>query len=76
MECPYCGQELSFEDTFGNRDYCLNAIGYYPDYPVERNPVKGGDIYRCDNPECEMYQEYFYTLDSDEKPILYEGYPC
>jgi hypothetical protein len=31
-----------------------------------------GDIYKCVNEECEMYQEYFYT---DKYGELYEGYP-
>jgi sarcosine oxidase delta subunit len=76
MDCPYCGQELKEEDTFGNTDYCLNAIGYHPDYPVTRNPVKVGNIYQCDNPDCENYQEYFYTLDEEGGQHLHEGYPC
>jgi hypothetical protein len=76
MYCPYCGEELIEEDTFGNADYILNSIGYYPDYPVKREPIKGGDIYLCDNKKCSMYQENFYTLESEDNRHLHEGYPC
>jgi hypothetical protein len=76
MKCPYCDQELVEDDTFGNADYCLNAIGYNPGYPVTRNPIQGGIIYSCENQECEKYQESFYTLECEDHIQLHEGYPC
>ena len=77
MECPYCGEELEHEDTFGNTDYCLGIIGYIGDgFYTKRYPEKYGDIYQCENEECEMYQEYFYTIDNENNNELHEGYPC
>jgi hypothetical protein len=60
MECPYCGLELIFEDYYG-RGLSEHAF------------EKLGDIYRCNNEDCESYREYFYTDSNDE---LHEGYPC
>ena len=78
LKCPYCGKELTHEDTFGNLDHCLNSIGYHSDWHGERHPIKRGDIYKCENEECESqdFNCYFYTLDSDVSFELYEGYPC
>ena len=78
MQCPYCNQELELEDTFGNTDYCLDVIGYHTDYYIHRNPIKYGDIYRCNNEECksEAFNYYFYTLDDESFYELHEGYPC
>lgn len=61
MNCPYCGKELKWDDYYG-KNLRLDYFG---------NPKSGfekvGDIYRCDNEECE-YQGYFYTeYDSDLK---------
>jgi hypothetical protein len=41
MECTYCGAELEYEDSYGNRDYICHD---------DRNG-KRGDIYRCPNHE-------------------------
>lgn len=70
MECPYCGEELIWEDYFGR-------IAAHQDGKVL------GDIYRCPNGQeeseiCEssMFNVpgYFYTYrDTGE---LHEGYPC
>ena len=35
---------------------------------------KRGDIYRCENEECDHYQHNFYTYDGNGE--VYEGYPC
>lgn len=41
MECPYCGCELEWEDSYGNNNYII--------YGDENG--KSGDIYRCPNHE-------------------------
>lgn len=41
MECPYCGAELEWEDSYGNRDYICYG----------KEDGKLGDIYRCPNNE-------------------------
>lgn len=61
MECPYCEEELQYHDYYGFGN------PYGPQF------VKQGDIYKCDNDSCEMYEEHFYTDKQDE---LHEGYPC
>ena len=39
MECPYCGAELEWEDSYGNAEYIIYSN------------IKGkfGDIYKCPN---------------------------
>ena len=61
MDCPYCEEELNYEDYYGRG------------IPGREGFEKIGDIYRCDSEGCEMYQEHFHT-DSDDN--LQEGYPC
>lgn len=61
MECPYCEEELHCHDYYGMGN------------PLRDGFEKLGDIYKCDNEECEMYQENFYT---DRQEDLHEGYPC
>jgi len=68
MECPYCGCELKCTDYYGKRQIAEH-YWQYPQSWIE----KEGDIFKCDNEACEMYQESFYTDSRDE---LYEGYPC
>jgi len=58
MECPECDNELVYDDYFGN--WRGNRI------------EKKGEIYKCDNEDCEEY--YFYISDNDNK--LHNGYPC
>lgn len=71
-ECPECAVDLEHDDTFGNSDYCLNAIGHPRGaWDPPRRPVKTGDIYKC--PEC---GESFYTLDAEDANTLHRGYPC
>ena len=41
MECIYCGAELDWEDSYGNKSYII-----YGD-----KDGKSGDIYRCPNHE-------------------------
>ena len=90
MECPYCGAELDYEDSYGNRDYIIHG---------DTNG-KVGNIYRCPN-----FEGFEHTLDAieyagyngivdypanivcesvefngffhtDQCDNLYEGYPC
>lgn len=68
MECPYCDEELHCEDYY----YTGNLSAYEKGYN-NSGFQKLGDIYKCDNEECEMYQESFYT---DLQDNLHEGYPC
>ena len=61
MDCPYCGFELNYHDYYGR--ICSHQDGKI-----------FGDIYTCENEECDHYQEHFYTrIGHDE---LCEGYPC
>lgn len=62
MECTYCGEELNCIDYYG--------LGN----PFRSDFIKQGDIYRCENEECEMYYEHFHTRDNGDE--LHEGYPC
>lgn len=67
MECPYCGEELKCTDFYG-RNLHLDSFGR-----VKEGFEKQGDIFRCNNEECDHYCESFYTDLRDE---LHEGYPC
>ena len=67
--CPDCGEALEHHDTFGNIDYCLEAIGHPSDGWRRRQPKKAGDIYRCEKCEC-----YWHSFDGDGE--LRSGYPC
>lgn len=61
-QCPECEEELTVDDYYGRG--IPGRVGF----------VKGGDIYKCENPECPREGDHFYTqLPSDE---LHEGYPC
>lgn len=62
MECPYCGNEMYYDDYFGR-------ILSFQDGHIE------GDIYRCDNPNCEKACEYFH-IHRNNPADIHEGYPC
>jgi hypothetical protein len=71
MECPYCGEELEYEDCFGR-------IAAHQDGKVV------GDIYRCpngveDDGNCVSSMFHvagsFYTYRENDT-VLHEGYPC
>lgn len=68
LECLCCGEELTWHDYYGKRKV---AEHYYssPQSWIE----KEGDIYKCENENCESYEGHFYT---DSQDNLYEGYPC
>lgn len=60
MDCPTCNRELEWHDWYGTN------MG------STREPNKLGDIYICQNEECESYEEHFHTRQGE----LCEGYPC
>lgn len=62
MECPYCEEELNDHDYYGRG------------IPGRSDFQKVGDIYKCENEECEAYQQTFYTRGNNDE--LHEGYPC
>lgn len=66
--CPDCNEPLEFRDTYGNIDYCLDAIGHpRGEWDRPRHPVYAGDIYYCNKCEC-----WWHTDDRG----LSSGYPC
>ncbi len=67
MECLYCQQELTCEDFYG-KNLRLDNLG-----KIKEGFIKTGDIYRCQNEECDYFDEHFYT---DSQGNLHEGYPC
>ena len=69
MECPTCKEELKVIDYFG---FTKHAEHYW-EHPQSWIDKKG-DIYQCQNEECEGYQEKFYTYENSDE--LHEGYPC
>jgi hypothetical protein len=67
MECPYCDHELKYHDHYGKNLRLDSLDRIKPGYE------KQGNIYKCMNEECEMYDEHFYT---DKQNNLHEGHPC
>lgn len=65
-DCPECGEQLQYEDTFGNLAYAIWAAGTNP---TCGKPKKAGDIYRC-----EKCGDHYHTFDGCDA-VLY-GYPC
>ena len=61
--CPECGGELKWDDYFGH------IVGWNHLHNEPRIAHEG-DIYRCQNEDCQMW---WHALGSDE---LREGYPC
>lgn len=62
MDCPYCEEELNCTDYYGRGN------------PNSFDFVKTGDIYKCENEECEMYNESQHTRDDSGE--LHDGFPC
>jgi len=73
--CPCCEQELLYVDYYyiGKPSSFYGTAGNGIYYPQTSNYKKLGDIFKCNNEECEAYENHFYT---DEQNNLYEGYPC
>lgn len=73
MECPYCNGNLSYQDEYfmGRPEsfYGTAANGIH----YTSTKIHLGDIYKCKNEECEVYEQHFYT---DNRGNLNEGYPC
>lgn len=61
MECPECGTELEWIDYFGP-------------HQGGGSIKKVGDIYQCQNEECDA--THFHTFDSESGEPLHDGYPC
>lgn len=61
MNCPHCEQEMNYQDYYG--------LGI----PGRNDFKKIGDIYKCQNEECEVFDTHFHTNNSGG---LREGYPC
>lgn len=60
MECPYCGAEFEWEDSYGTKDYII--------YGDERG--KTGDIYRCPNHEgFKNLEEVLEYIDGNEDSL-------
>ena len=59
MDCPYCNEELRYDNYFG---YIA---------PHQSGEVLG-DIYECHNDDCEARNFYVYRNGNGE---LNEGYP-
>lgn len=70
MECPYCNKELNCVDYYGYTRYSEH-YWIYPHSWIE----KEGDIFQCDNEECQSqcFSGYFYDKNDE---YLIEGYPC
>lgn len=62
MECSYCEKELEHHD-------------YYGRIASHQDGHKEGDIFKCVNEECEMFEESFHN-HSDRPDDIHEGYPC
>jgi hypothetical protein len=71
MECPYCGNELIWNDYFGKIKHSEH-YWLYPQSWIE----KRGDIYKCENEDCDsgVFNSFFYTYGNNDE--LKEGYPC
>jgi hypothetical protein len=65
MECPYCNQGMQKHDEYGRFN-----IRFHGDF------IKSGDIYKCENEQCESqcHNGHFYTRGNSDE--LNEGYPC
>ena len=66
--CPVCGVELVNTDYFGK---LMHSPNYYDTHSwIE----KKGEIYQCNNEECEVFQNNYWTHEKSDE--LHEGYPC
>lgn len=72
MECPHCGSELDYDDTFGRhlgRDGEV-ILGY-----IYRCPLGRSESEDCDSSMFSVAGS-FYTYTSENESTLHEGYPC
>jgi hypothetical protein len=67
VNCHYCSTRMTNSGVYG-KNLALDSWG---------KPMSGfqkaGDIFYCDNVDCEAYCRHFYT---DLRGNLHEGYPC
>ena len=75
IRCPYCKQELVYEDYFGWEVNDKTHIIRLATHARLENGYVEGDIYKCGNKNCEMYQKSFHTHRRNPNN-LHEGYPC
>ncbi len=68
FECPVCNEPLTYVDYFGQ---IKHAEHYYtrPQSWIERK----GEMYQCNNEECEGFQERYYAYDNEDR--LRDGVP-
>jgi len=71
MICPYCDSDLSYQDEYyiGRPEYFYGTAGNGIHYPSTKKHL--GDIFKCKNEECEMFEQHFHTSNGELK----EGYP-
>ena len=62
-ECPYCGAELVYHDSYGY-------------FAIHQSGKKLGEIYKCYNEVCDSacFNFIFHTKPNREE--LHEGHPC
>jgi hypothetical protein len=77
MECPICNEELDCIDYFyqGRPERFTGTAGCGLHYPATKDYKVIGDIYKCNNEDCEGYQESYHT-HRENPDDLHEGYPC
>jgi len=68
MDCPICSVDLSCIDYFGKVKYAEH-YWIYPQSWIE----KEGDIYKCNNEDCEGFQEVYHTHGNSNE--LHDGHP-
>ncbi len=64
-DCPGCDQGLKIIDTYGRFN-----VRFPGDF------IKSGDIYQCENEDCDSqaHNGHFHTRGNSDE--LNEGYPC
>lgn len=74
MECPVCEYELLDHGAYwrGRPEYFTGTTSNGIHYPATPDYKILGRIYKCENEECELFEQSFYTKNGD----LIEGYPC
>ena len=67
MLCPYCGKELNSLGEF-------NSIPCHFSYSEEASDFIVGELFECENEECECFEQNFY-LDDEFPDKLFFGRP-
>ena len=71
MECPYCGEELTYDDTFG---YHMGSDRPEPLGTIWRCPNGMEQDGTCESEDFSVAGCFFTYHDSDND--LHEGNPC